>query len=474
MNKRNSVRCLCFVFIICIILGSASWLFRDKYTTLSCMYSEPDETLDVVIVGSSHVNNGYIPNLLWENCNASACNVFSWSQPMWISYHYIQETLKTQTPSIIVLEMFGITYGHSYIMPQEIDKTSYSNSFNIDFGLNYLNMAKTVEFCGLELRNFEDFLPLVKYHTKWKNFDIESALYNPHKDIDPIKGYGISTQVYSVEKPQYYTTELMEPYEYSVKYLDKIVKLCEQNGIELVFTMVPYVYNEAEVKIYNWLEEYSASNDIPFINYNGEDGERIGFDFATDLSDNGHVNLNGALKVTQDLCDYLNENYKFPSPESRTNMEQLDNHLKQAKQIIEVQDILMSDNFDDWLPLVLSNDNITLFLMAESGDNYLNDILNVHNFDCLNKTNIAMLSDTEQIYNEYVVNFDFFNKNGVLKFDTENRTITINGTDIPISSDGIVGVIYDEILQRPLTCISYTDGIFKQREFTSDILNLYK
>ena len=472
MIKKNIIRGISFILLVSIALGCTSWLMKDKNTTLSCMYSEPDNTIDVVMIGSSHVNNGYIPNLLWEECSASAVNVFSWSQPMWISYHYLKETLKTQSPKIAVLDMFGMTYGHSYIMPQEIDKTNYNNSFNIDFGLNFLQMINTVEFCGLDLRNAEDFLPLVRYHTKWKNMDWKQALYNPHNDPDKLKGYGIATNVYMAEKPYFTSDIITEPYEYSILYLDKIVELCNENNIELVFTVIPYVFNEAEYGIYKWIENYANEKNITFLNYNGEDGERIGIDFNTDLSDKGHVNINGALKVTKDLCDYIELNYTF-NKENNSNAVQLNKDYTYVQRVIEVQSILEAKDIESWLEQVIADDNMTLFIVDKEGNNNISDLLNSYGVECAEKCQSLIKSSKNIIVNAEKANYNLFGLDGEISFDYINNTILLNDTKVMLESDDILIVMYDEILERPLSCISYDDD-FLQREFTSDILHLYK
>ena len=77
-KAKRWMRNLLFAALVTVLLVFFSWLLRDRATTLSAMYSEPDNSLDVLIVGSSHVNSGYIPNILWEENDASACNVYSW------------------------------------------------------------------------------------------------------------------------------------------------------------------------------------------------------------------------------------------------------------------------------------------------------------------------------------------------------------------------------------------------------------
>ncbi len=472
------------IIFILIALGMLYLLanaLRDKSTTLSAMYSEPDNTLDVIIVGSSHVNSGYIPNILWEQNNLSACNVFSWSQPMWTSYHYIIETLKTQSPKVIVLELYGMLYGHSYIQPVEIDKTNYANSFNIDISLNYLRLIKTAENVGIEITPFENFLNLPKYHTRWKNLDWNTITYNPHDDKDYLKGYGLSYLVEeTLVQPQFDTDTVFQPYEFAVEYLEKITMLCEKEGIELIFTLTPYIYNEREVEIYNWIENYSEQNDIEFYNYNGADGERIGIDITADLFDSGHLNYYGANKVTQDLSSVL-ERYITAEKSDNDNSVGLNEDFARYERVIAANEIMTEVDIDKYLSLALADEAYSLFIINDS------EILSDEFFDILKQNDVPMPNDREhftaainvnkeQIVDADDVSFELFSQVGTVSFvfESEEVHIALNGKNAVSEQGGFKMVLYDNILERPLETVVEIDGVLSHREFTSDIINGFK
>ena len=478
MSKRNAIRGISFLLLTIFLLSGISWLLRDRETTLSCLYSEEKDSLDVLIVGSSHVNSGYIPSLLWKENNISACNVFSWSQPMWISYHYIKEALKTQSPSVIVLEMFGMTYGHSSIMPEEIDRTSYQNSFSIDPGLNFLEMIQTVEFCGLDLRNYEDFLNLPRYHTRWKQLNAEMFSYNPHNDVDPLKGYGLVLTSQAMEQPEFSDQAPFTPYEYCVEYLEKITNLCEKEGIQLVFTVTPYVYNETEQGIFEWIDSYAAEHGIPFLNYNGEDGKRIGFDYSKDLSDWGHLNFYGAQKVTLDLCEFL-KNYEFPSREEHKNYTELDEHLRYYERVLEVQPLLTETDFSNWLKLVSTDPNLTVFLLNSEQSSLSTTIFSVLSdvgYSLPAESGTAwMMDDGKIIACDEQISYPLFGTSGTVSFQMDENQILLNQMAAPSHGELFSAVVYDKLFDRPLDSVTMdSDLTLHHREFTSDILNQYR
>lgn len=354
MSKKQALRAAAFCLLAALMLASLTWLLRDRETTLSSFYSEPRDTVDVFIVGSSHVNSAYIPGVLWKEYGISAHNVFSWSQPIWISYHYIKEGLKTQTPAVVVLDLNGLMYGNSNEQPQQTDENNYLNSFSIDPGWNLLEMCQTVAACGIDLRDPVEFWPLVHYHTRWKVLDRDAFTYNPHKDHSYLKGYGFQVLVTPNEKPPVEApAQSQPPYETAEAYLEKIVQLSRREGFQLILTLTPYRWQPNEPAIYRWIEEYAAANGLPFYNYNGADGERVGIDWEEDFCDISHVNYKGALKLTRDLGEQLLlcEGADLRAPEEFPNKTQLDEDAAMMCRTIDLWEALQKPSTETlpWL-----------------------------------------------------------------------------------------------------------------------------
>lgn len=92
------------------------------------------------------------------------------------------------------------------------------------------------------------------------------------------------------------------PYEdVIVKYLDKIIKLCNDNGVKLILYRAPYSATTNEWKKANWLASYCEQNGIEYYNTS----QSINFDYTVDFADNWHLNKDGAKKVTNFLKDAI-------------------------------------------------------------------------------------------------------------------------------------------------------------------------
>ena len=90
-------------------------------------------------------------------------------------------------------------------------------------------------------------------------------------------------------------------------YLDRIVALCRDQGIELIMVKSPCLYPAWYEEWDAWLEEYAERNGVAYINAIPLMDE-MGIDLATDTYDGGiHLNVWGAEKYTRWLGAYLQE-----------------------------------------------------------------------------------------------------------------------------------------------------------------------
>lgn len=358
MTFKQFLRSVCFILIAAVLLLSLTGLLRDHDSTLRSFYSEPDDTISTIVVGSSHVNSSFVPAVLWREYGIAAHNVFSWNQPVWTSYSYIKEALRTQSLSVVVLDLFGMMYGYSYIPAESIDADNYANAFNYRMGpVQYEMMWNSWRYAN-ESPPLADYFNLARYHGRWEYLTADDFTFDYTQYHDIYKGYAIQTTVKPMEAPGWrLATEALAPDARCVKFLDKIVKLAQKEGFELVFTMTPYDFSEPERKVFLWLDQYAAQHGIPLLNYNLTDGERIGFDYSTDMVDWGHTNHSGATKITMDLGRYLAQNYDLPTYEQVSNWVQRDadafgfGRVEQANVLLTQDDVaqyLTDATTDPW------------------------------------------------------------------------------------------------------------------------------
>ncbi len=479
MRTKRIIKVICFLLIAALMFAGLGELLRDKGTPVAGFYALQKDSVSVLFLGGSHVNASYIPAVLWNEYGIASHNLFSPNAPMWSSYHYLLEALKTQKPDVLVLELFGMTYGFSYSVPQAIDSDNYTAGMGLRWSPNLYGLMASSSVFGVESPPFSEYLDLVRYHYRWKALD---ASYLNGMDDTPstYRGYEILTRTESFDTPVYSDSAAQQPYIGSRIYLELILACAKANGIDVVMTMSPYAYNEAENGIYNWLEDYAAKKGVPFINYN-RDYERIGLCYETDLADVGHTNYFGALKVTRDIGEYLSGNCELRTRENIPDAQQRDEDAKIFTRTAKVDvDIVTTDPLD-FFASVASDPDYTVFVVS-SGRDKLTERL----YSALSELGFSQLQDAlmnEKAFAGAVSNGNVIYENsgasvsGAMDKDSfhietsassEGAGIYVNSHEFGPPDSGTAFLIYENEMGKPLDfCYLTAEGKLVHSEFTA-------
>ena len=114
--KHKKLRFFCsalaFLALLTLILIPLSRLLARKSlalpwnttTKISGFYNEEQNQFEVMFFGSSHAYAAFSPLELWEETGVKSYVFATQQQPLWATYTYIKEALKTQSPSLVVVE----------------------------------------------------------------------------------------------------------------------------------------------------------------------------------------------------------------------------------------------------------------------------------------------------------------------------------------------------------------------------------
>ena len=296
----------CVILVLVLVLLNA--LFMPKYMSeipegaLIAEYYKETADHDVIFVGDCEVYENFSPDVLWNEYGITSFIRGSAQQLIWQSYYLMEETLKYETPKVMVFNVLSMKYA----TPQN---EAY-NRLNLD-GMKFsLSKWKAVQASMTEEETMLSYLfPLLRYHTRWSELSGEDVKYLFHRDILSDSGYLMNVEVRpAANVPK---GKPLADYQFSevcYEYLDKMVELCEKHGVQLVLmkapSLYPYWYDQWEAQ----MEEYAAEKGVSYINFL-ELTEEMGIDFNTDTYDSGlHLNLYGAEKMSHWFGRWLAEN----------------------------------------------------------------------------------------------------------------------------------------------------------------------
>lgn len=287
--------------IVVCSLALLQRLLTPKYTddiiegALIAEYYEEEKDHDVIFIGDCEVYENFSPAVLWENYGINSYIRGSAQQLIWQSYYLLEDTLRYETPKVVVFNVLSMQYDK----PQ---KEAY-NRMTLE-GMKWSSSkVKSIYASMTSKENFEEYLfPILRYHSRWsdlKKSDLENMFQVPT----------VSHNGYYMRVDAKAAGSIPEPiplaeYQFgknAYRYLDKITQLCQEKGIQLILIKAPSLYPHWYDQWEAQMEEYAGEHDLLYLNFL-ECTEEVGLDFQTDTYDGGlHLNLSGAEK----LSDYF-------------------------------------------------------------------------------------------------------------------------------------------------------------------------
>ncbi len=266
-------------------------------------YYEETTEHEVLFVGDCEVYENFSPITLYEEYGITSYIRGSAQQLAWQSYYLLEDTLRYETPKVVVFNVLALKYN-------EPQSEAY-NRMSLD-GMKWSSSKiGAIRASMTDSEHMVEYLfPILRYHSRWSELTWEDVKYLFHKDKVSHNGYYMRVDVRPVESfPE--PDPLADPRlgENAMSYLDRMRELCEENGIALVLikspSLYPYWYDEWDEQI----TEYAGTYGLDYFNY-VDLADEIGIDYSTDTYDAGlHLNLSGAEKMSSYFGNYLTEQY---------------------------------------------------------------------------------------------------------------------------------------------------------------------
>lgn len=308
---KAAVRILIFLAILFLVFLKFCSVFNFKYGDgiydLTKFYEQDKNSVDVLILGSSHAFENINTGTLWDEYGIASFSLCGSVQPMWNTYYYLKEALKTQTPKLIILEGYCLTFRKAYSDDSRIIKNNFGLHLSPD-------KIKSLMVSTNKRRWPEFFLEYIHFHSRYKEIKKDDFLRNQgHPLYEDWKGFGCNmatAELYPIEVSSISGRE--ELTNKTEKYYRAIIDLAQKNKIPIIVVIAPYAgITEKHQMYFNKASDITKEYNIPFINCNLIPDE-IGLDFSTDVADKEHLNYKGTPKLSRYIGKYIKEKYDIP------------------------------------------------------------------------------------------------------------------------------------------------------------------
>lgn len=283
----------------CLLLADRAMRRDDGQRKYGNFFAE-EQGFDVLFMGTSRVLDGVQPMELWRDYGVTSYNMGNNSENLETTKWVLDIAMDTHTPKVALIDVY-------YIDRKVTDAWAYS--FRHLF-LDEIPLTKKKIECvkaTLPESEWTEFLmPFSLYHGRWE--EILSGKTEEQVICRPF-AFGAELRAQR-EKPgiDFVRTTEMNPEEMEGKdSLRKIAALCRERGVEPVFMAIPAPISEQEQMNVNSVQLIADELGVPFINMLDVEGL---VDFDNDCYDAlGHLNPDGASKVTAYLGAWLTEHF---------------------------------------------------------------------------------------------------------------------------------------------------------------------
>ncbi len=303
---RNIIFSIVVIVVLLKLIDYTGKLFNPKWTdraldAVEAFHSLPEQSIEVVVYGSSHAWKGVETTEMYEKHGINAYNYGGNWQHINTTSLFIKDSLRTQSPKIALIETYR---ANAVLADSDLNGEIYYTKKAGAFKDKYKYLRQCFGNC-LE-RYVSYYIPLITFHENWGNLEEEN--FDKNNAVDYFlskKGYEGSGSSAIASIKNYKNFEQYELNNDAIIILNDIVSLCRDRGIEVIFFTVPY---EGEYHYADAMEAYAEANGCAYLNL-FERMDEVGINGSTDFRDIDHLNDNGARKVADYIGEYIRENY---------------------------------------------------------------------------------------------------------------------------------------------------------------------
>ena len=375
LRMKLAIKCVLFILITTLCVISVNRWMRPKYfyndewpttSTYSDFYDLKKNTVDVLFLGSSHAASSFNPQVIYDSYGITSYNLGCEQQSIFMSYYWLKEALKYQSPSLVVLETYTFfKYTDAYVY----NRMNCSEAA-LRKTLDCMKLSPLKIRAALEVERIDPsqsalsyILTNIRYHNRWMNLGENDYTGSSMAAHGGIKGYSFRTGTDpGAEDVVFSDSDAAEAEGKAMawiaeEYLDRIVRLCREKGIRLVFVKIPSGESAGR---YRTTREYADQNGIDYYDFN-EEKLYHELAYSAERDRYSHPNWSGAEKISLYIGRLLREKYAV-APREDSSYEKSGKLFRHLMKNAEIQE---EDDACRYLGL-LKDEQYTVFVLAPS------------------------------------------------------------------------------------------------------------
>ena len=316
-------------------------------------YLEEENSLDVIVIGSSEIYCDYSPGLAYKECGFTSYPYATEGNTVRNFKTIYDEVERTQKPKLIVIEINGAIYGDKNI-DKEVNLRRVSD--NMPMNDNKVELVDK----GATSDQIEYYVPFLKYHGAWDRINNTigwsiSIIQDRLRGYNLLKGIKCRTVSYQPTTKVYTTKELKKRrplFQKSNEELHSFLQYLTEQGVDknrILFVRFPHITTDENLSRYqrgNSIADTIKEYGFNFVSFETDD-ETIGIDVNKDFYNIEHMNVYGQQKFTKFFAHYLQDTCGItPSNLSGELKEEWDQTIPYYDAFVEYNERLFSEKKD--------------------------------------------------------------------------------------------------------------------------------
>lgn len=398
--------------------GSQERLTRS----ITGVYQEDRDSLDLLWLGTSHMQNGISPMEIYRHTGLFSYNIATPAQPLLLTYYRLKSVLKEQSPRIVFLDASGL-FASAFSNSLEARWLKTLACYPASHFLEKVEVAASMPKLKTDNSKIDEAIstvfPIIRFHTNY--LLTEDSFVDLHENtFNLAKGHVIKTWVNPVGSAvvtgegdedeeeadeidgegEKVKSKLRSRLKVNYDALERIKQLCDRHRCELVLTKIP-LHPDVPAAKGRWTkekheiaQEVSDKLGVRFLDLNDVD---IGIDWTTDTCDAGcHLNEWGAVKASRYCAQWLVEEYGFNRTEETKQTREWDAQLEIYDDELSRFEMQLVYNCKDYLERLKQGDYTILCAVSGTvGDYWSDSIQNAFSEATGAKENLCITQEDE-------------------------------------------------------------------------------
>lgn len=289
-------------------------------------YSQPKNSIDMVFLGSSHSYCTFDPLIVDKGLGTNSYQLGMPLQHLDSTYYTLREVLNYQKPRDVVLEVYWDMLDDDFELTQAgyLFQVMKNKDLEKEYIKEVFPLSEKVKYSINIFRYQADYFAYRNTRLKEK-IENKTGVYTPAAEkqtgIEKYRSKGYTYCDYNMLPDEYDKTNQFkntdgkqwEASSVQLKYLNKIIELCENENIRLTFVTAPVAnvsldFIENYNDIHDFIQKIADENNIKYLDYNVVN-KNEGLFKNENFRDDAHLNHSGVEIADEYFINWYNLNY---------------------------------------------------------------------------------------------------------------------------------------------------------------------